>query len=56
MTPARFPRQSRGSPAEYAGSISGPHRRPLAEQVAGTLLAVFMGVAGAMALVHWWLS
>jgi hypothetical protein len=56
MTPARFARQSRGTPAQYAGSVSGPHCKPLAERVATVLLAVFLGVSGAMALVHWWVS
>jgi hypothetical protein len=52
-TTARFPRTSRGSPAQSAGSISGPFRRPLAERVARAIVWSVIGLIGCMAVVHW---
>jgi hypothetical protein len=58
MDTARYHRTTSEAWPREVPVIDGPHRRtkPLAEQVAGVMLAVFLGIAGAMALAHWWLS
>lgn len=39
-------------PRQHAGSVQGPYRRPMAERMAGVLLAIIIGIAGAALLVH----
>lgn len=42
------------SPAEYATAIEHHRTGTPAERIYGVVLAVVIGIIGAVSLVHWW--
>ena len=53
MSPLRFPRSLMDAfPADHWKGVITHYRRPVAERVADVLMAVILGLAGAVFLVH----